>query len=78
MFKSLLKLYSDINSQNDLFQVHIKIYIYCSLLGLISFESLSDSLQLVLMLIILALKICSFEEELNILTFLFLHKFIVE
>ena len=56
---------ADINSQNDLFQVHIKIHIYCSLLGLISFESLSDSLQLVLMLIILALKICSFEEELN-------------
>ena len=36
------------NSQNDLFQVHIKIHIMEVLLGLISFESLSDSLQLVL------------------------------
>ena len=36
------------NSQNDLFQVHIKIHIFKVLLGLISFVSLSDSLQLVL------------------------------
>ena len=44
-------------------QIHIKIHIIGSLLGLISFESLKDSLQLVLTLI--GLKICSFEEELN-------------
>ena len=56
---------ADINSQNDLFtSTHKDSYIEV-LLGLISFESLSDSLQLVLVFFDFALKICSFEEELN-------------
>ena len=40
-----LVLYNHINTQNDLFQIHIKIHIFEVSLGLISFESL-DSLQL--------------------------------
>ena len=55
--------FTNTKTQDALFtSTHKDSYIEV-MLGLISFESLSDSLQLVLILIILALKICSFEEE---------------
>ena len=47
-----------INTQNDLFQIHIKIHIFEVSLGLISFESL-DSLQLDVLNCLE--EVCSFE-----------------